>query len=71
MNRWWQNQNTTRVILTDPVEAGEHHCIVFIVLAFIKSDLFAKYEITVFVDPPFIEQKKIVYVIFSIFSIFF
>ena len=52
MNRLWQNQNTTRVILTDPVEAGDHHCIVFIVLAFIKSDLFAKYEITVFVDPP-------------------
>ena len=37
----WQKQNTTRVILTDPVEAVYHHCIVFIVLAFIKSDLLA------------------------------
>ena len=52
MNRSRQNQNTTRVILTDPVEAGDHHCIVFIVLAVIKSNLLAKYEITVFVDPP-------------------
>ena len=63
MNRWWQNQNTTKVILTDPVEAGDHHCIVFIVLAFIKSDLFAKYEITVFVDPPLViirPSKKLV-----------
>ena len=58
MNRSWQNQNTTRVILTDQVEAGDHHCIVFIVLAFIKSDLFAKYEITVFVDPPLFESFK-------------